>query len=293
MIAMICLRYKAQRAGNASSNLVTTSGGDTISLANLSGYGIGKAVRVELAIDTVAGRPGDIVNVPVRVLNNVTAAAISSVTFRVTFNPMQLDLRAPLAPITSSIESGNAPTYSTITHSIGDKEITATFPTPLVGTPTIAELPFEILEPTANTADVHLIDSALFGASLATLSTVSDGLIQIEQCDTNDRVALVAPPIDVAQNNPNPFGARTAITVTVHTAGHLKLEIYNALGAKVLVPFDVDVQTGTQTIEIDASALVSGAYHYITTWTWPAGSAAPSYQPTLMRDEKTMIVLGE
>ena len=103
---------------------------------------------------------------------------------------------------------------------------------------------------------------------------------------------LAAPPIDVAQNNPNPFGARTAINVTVNTAGHLKLEVYNALGVKVMVPFDGDVGIGMQAIELDASALGTGAYHYITTWTWN-GSEAPAYQPMLQRDEKTMILLGE
>ncbi len=147
------------------------------------------------------------------------------------------------------------------------------------------------MQPTANTAPIFLTN-ATFGSSLATLSSTTDGLIEIEQCDTNDRVALAVQPIDVEQNNPNPFGPRSTVTVNVNTAGHLRLEVYNALGVMVLVPFDADVSVGTQTIALDASALPSGAYRYITTWTW-SGSNPPSYQPTFMRDEKTMIVLGE
>lgn len=292
-IAVICLRYTPRRGGPASAELKIASGKDTISVAALTGVGVGKSVGVELAVDTVAGRPGEIVNVPVRTLNDITSAAITSITFRVTFNPMQLDLKSPVAPITLSIiPSSNAhsahslsttATYLVKTYSIGDKEITATYSSPLTGTPVLAELPFEILEPTANTAPVHIL-SASFGTSPATLSTTSDGLIQIEQCDTNNRVIYTPAAIAVAQNNPNPFSRATAVTVDVLTAGHLTLEVYNALGMKVLVPFDADVAVGTQLIEIDASRLPSGAYRYITTWTGPASP---------VRIEKTMVVLGE
>jgi hypothetical protein len=291
VIATICVQFKPVRGGTASGTLIAVSGADTITLSKLSGFGIGQIVGVELAIDTIAGRPGDIVNVPVRTLNDVTAGNIDTVIFRVSFNPMQLDLKAAIAPTTSSIQSSSAPTYTTKTYSIGDKEITGTFTSPLTGKLIIAELPFEILQPTANTAAVHLV-SATFGSSLATLASSTDGVIQIEQCDTNDRVALAPSPIDVAQNNPNPFGARSTVTVNVNTAGHLKLEIYNALGVRVIVPFDGNVDIGTQTIELDASNLHSGAYRYITTWTSTAANPQ-SFEPTIVRDEKTMIVLGE
>ncbi len=187
--ATICLRFKPTRSGYSTATLVAVSGGDTISLTDLSGFGEGQGVAVELAIDTVSGRPGQIVNVPIRTLNDVTAASIDTVMFRVSFNPMQLDLKAPIASTGSSSPNADAGTYTVNSFSIGDKEITASFPMPLTGAPIIAELPFEILQPTANTAVVQLT-SASFGNSLATLSTTSDGLIEIEQCDTNDRVAI-------------------------------------------------------------------------------------------------------
>ncbi len=292
-IGMICIRYKPQRIGLDTAKLELRSGNDTVSIATLSGVGKGSAIGVELAVDTVAGRPGQIVNVPVRTLNDITPAAIATVTFRVTFDPMQLDLKKPIAPATLWIEPATplstTASYSVHKYSIGDQEITASYSAPLTGTPAIAELPFEILEPTENTARVHLV-SATFGTSPAALSTESDGEIQIEQCDTNDRVALSIAPIAVSQNVPNPFSARTSISVNVNFAGHLTIELYNALGLKVLVPFDGDVPVGTQTIPIDAAELPSGAYRYITTWT---GTGQTTYQPQTARDEKTMIVLGE
>ncbi|HZK77090.1 MAG TPA: choice-of-anchor D domain-containing protein, partial [Candidatus Kapabacteria bacterium] len=286
-IGMICIRYIPRRIGRDSARIAVISAGDTIPVTWLYGTGKGNAIGIMLAVDTVAGRPGEIVKVPVRTLNDITSAAITSLTFRVTFNPMQLDLKSPVAPITLGIIPAHplstTATYSVKTYSIGDKEITATYSSPLTGTPIVAELPFEILEPSANTASIHLLNAS-FGTSPATLSTASDGLIQIEQCDTNSRVVFSAAPIAVAQNNPNPFSRVTAVTVDVRTAGHLTLEVYNALGMKVMVPFDADVVLGTQTIAIDASALPSGAYRYITTWT---GAASP------VRIEKTMVVLGE
>jgi len=289
--AIICLKYSPLQNGSSSATLFVSSNGNLIPLSKLSGFGIGKAVGVQLEIDTVAGRPGQIVNVPVRTLNDVTASSITSLTFRVSFNPMQLDMKPTIASTTSSIESSSAPTFTDSSYSIGDWKITATYPTPLTGKPVIAELPFEILQPTAHTAALHIV-SASFGASLATLSTTSDGLIQIEQCDTNDLVALTPLPIIVKPNNPNPLSTHTAVTVIVQIAGYMKLEVYNALGNKVLVPFEGTVGIGTQSISIDASGLPSGAYHYITTWT-SVGTDASGYQPPSVRDEKTMIVLGE
>ncbi len=295
LIGTICIRYRPQRIGMDSAELVLRSGSAAIPVASLTGVGKGNAIGVELALDTVSGRPGEVVNVPVHVLNDVTSAAITSLKFRVTFNPMQLDLRQPGIPsvqVTGGIApQGPAPsgTISMTSYSIGDKEITATYSVPLTGKPVVAELPFEILEPTANTASIHLA-SASFGTSPATLAATGDGEIVIEQCDTNNRVVLSEAPVDVAQNNPNPFSAHTSISVNVHLAGHVTVELYNALGRKVMVAFDGNVTPGVQMIPLDASSLASGAYTYITTWT---GTGSSNDQPLTARVEKTMMVLGE
>ena len=153
----------------------------------------------------------------------------------------------------------------------------SSFETPTVG----CELPFEILLPDANTAKVHLM-SATFGASLATLASANDGLIQIEQCDTNERITLEVAPIDVAPVNPNPFNSRAQVALTVNTAGHVRMQVFNALGELLMTTFDADVSPALLAIDIDASGLSSGSYRCVTTWS----GVGP-----IVRDEKTMVVM--
>jgi hypothetical protein len=147
--------------------------------------------------------------------------------------------------------------------------------------PIVAELPFEILLPTANTAAVHL-ESATFGLSLATLSSTNDGLIEIEQCDTDERIALQVNPVDIAPVNPNPFSDRAQLAIQVNTAGHIRMEVFNALGVLMMTNFDADVSTGALAIDIDASNLATGSYRCVTTWIGPGNT---------VRDEKTMVVM--
>jgi hypothetical protein len=284
-IATVCIRFIPKQNGAMTGSLRIANGPDTITGSILTGLGNSNAVGVELEVDTVAGVPGETVNVPVHTLNDITSAGITTVVFRVQFDPMQLDLKPAIAPIVSSIARGDGvlanPTYTMKKYSLGDWEITANFPSALSGKPVIAELPLEILLPTANTARIHLL-SASFGTSPATLSLAADGEIVIQQCDTTDRAQIIPQAIQVSQNTPNPFNPRTSITLNVIRAGHVKIEVYNALGEIVMSPMDENVAAGERVVELDASALPSGAYRYVTQWT----GNGPA-----VRDEKTMIVV--
>ena len=284
-IATVCVRFIPVRNGSETGTLEFVNGTDTTRGTTLTGTGSIATIGVELSIDTVFGVPGQTVPVAVRVLNDITSAGVTSLTFRVQFNPMQLDMKAPVAPITGSIAQAGAiaasTSYSVKKYSIGDQEITATFPSPLIGTPIIAELPFEILLPQANIAGLHLL-SASFGTSPAILSTASDGAIIIEQCDTTDRVQILPQAIIVSQNSPNPFNPRTSVMLDVNEAGHVKIEVFNVLGMVVMTPFDGEVSLGKHEIIIDAITLPSGSYRYVTQW---IGAKRSSH------DEKTMVVV--
>jgi hypothetical protein len=206
---------------------------------------------------------------------------------------MQLDLKAPVSPFSAAQQSGGnvkdivpppnpiTATYSVKQYSIGDQEITATYSQPLTGMPIVADLPFEILLPTANTANIHL-ESATFGLSLATLSSTNDGLIEIEQCDTDERIALQVNPVDIAPVNPNPFSDRAQLAIQVNTAGHIRMEVFSVLGELMMRNFDADVSTGAFAIDIDAYGLSTGAYRCVTTWTGPGQT---------VRDEKMVVVM--
>jgi hypothetical protein len=281
-VATICVRYKPSRIDTASAVLVLTSGRTSYTIGRVTGTGRANPTSVQLALDTVYGRPGQTVNVRVHATNDVTAAGITSVTFRIQFDPMQLDMKTPESPIVSGIQHTNTSlSYSVKRYSLGDQEVTATYPTSLSGNATVASVPFEILLPTSSVAKVHLL-SASFGTAPASLVSATDGEIRIEQCDTNERISLGKAPVSIAQNNPNPFNPRTSIRVDVQEAGHVQVEVYDALGVKVMTPFNGELSVGTKLIEIDGSTLASGAYRYFTTWSNGART---------VRDEKTMILV--
>jgi hypothetical protein len=281
-VATICLRYKPSRIDTATAALVLTSGRTSYTIGRVTGTGRANPTSVQLALDTVYGRPGQTVNVRVHATNDVTAAGITSVTFRMQFDPMQLDMKTPESPIVSGIQHTNTSlSYSVKQYSLGDQEVTASYPSSLSGSATVASVPFEILLPTSSVAKVHLL-SATFGTAPASLASAADGEIRIEQCDTNGRISIGKAPVSIAQNNPNPFNPRTSIRVDVQEAGHVRIEVYNALGAKVMTPFNGEVSVGTRLIEIDGSTLASGAYRYFTTW---------SNGVRTVRDEKTMVLV--
>jgi microcompartment protein CcmK/EutM len=288
-IATVCVRFIPGQGGMQTATLLAISGTNTTQVAILTGIAKGQPVSVQLVIDTVYGRPGQIVNDPVHTLNDVTVAAITSVTFRVQFDPMQLDLKTPVAPTTSSIARADAsntlPVYTMKKYSFGDWEITANYSAPITGKPVIAELPFEILLPTASIAPIRLL-SATFGISPATLALKGNGEIIIQQCDTTERFAAAPPSaIKVSQNSPNPFNPRTTVRLEVRAPGHVKIEVLNLLGQTVLIPFEQDVSSGERAVEIDGGALASGVYRYVTTWSSPSGS------PRRVRDAKTMVIV--
>ena len=88
--------------------------------------------------------------------------------------------------------------------------------------------------------------------------------------------------VTVIQNTPNPFNPWTTVPLQVGIAGHVTLSVYNAIGEKVLVPFDGDVATVNRDVPINAESLPSGVYRYVTIWT---------NGERITRDEKVMMVV--
>jgi hypothetical protein len=64
------------------------------------------------------------------------------------------------------------------------------------------------------------------------------------------------------QNYPNPFNPSTTIRYALPTAGKVKLQIYNVLGALVETLVDEERQAGQYTITWNASNVASGVYFY-------------------------------
>lgn len=76
-------------------------------------------------------------------------------------------------------------------------------------------------------------------------------------------VDVTAPAkFELAQNYPNPFNPATSIKFTLPQSSDVTLKIYNALGQEVKTIVNRFMESGSHTINFDASDLNSGIYFY-------------------------------
>ena len=241
-----------------SSNVIQMATPKTV---HLYGNGVLNSTPVILYSDTIIARAGTHVAVPILSAEDLTPSNVTSLTVRVNFDPMLLDLQG--ASPGSALPAGSQ--VSLQKFSLGDWAFTITSPKPIAGPGIIADLNMEVLVAPQSSTAIG-IASATFGKSPATLSQGNPGLLMVQTCDTSAHVSLMAEPITVQPNSPNPFSSRTTVNVTVRQGGHMKLAVYNALGQVVLVPFEADVASGDYPILIDASHIPTGTYRYIVEW---------------------------
>ncbi|MBI3194685.1 MAG: T9SS type A sorting domain-containing protein [Ignavibacteriae bacterium] len=149
-----------------------------------------------------------------------------------------------------------------------------------------------------------------FSARVDTFSTIPlrvkpvKALFSVPNLIPNPDTALMAPPIiyspitmetedevsepfayDLLQNYPNPFNPATTIEFYLTERAKTSLRVYNTLGQEVTVLLDnVDLETGTQTFDFDASSLTSGVYFYqLVMEQIPANDDVALYPVTVMK----------
>lgn len=81
------------------------------------------------------------------------------------------------------------------------------------------------------------------------------------------RVSIPVAPFSLFQNFPNPFNPVTTITFNLETAGHVRLAVYDALGAKIRTLAEGTYSAGPHSIGWDATdegnaRVASGTYFY-------------------------------
>jgi len=80
---------------------------------------------------------------------------------------------------------------------------------------------------------------------------------------TATAIAPVLPTeFAMRQNYPNPFNPTTIVEFDLPKDSHVKLELYNVLGQRVMSVLDENRAAGTQRVQIDASKLATGVYLY-------------------------------
>lgn len=248
-----------------------------------------------VSIDTVDGRAGQTVVVPIRLAdNNIHLAAIdlplnyNSSALRldsVSFVGSLLPTNMTGAALNDSVNKTVEITYLPPT--------TGVFPLPLVTATSgvIANMYFHV-DPAA-TAGYVRVDSLYSRVDLGGgVSFVKQLLVTDSSGDANGTffpafipgaVNVLTPtgvndnnssglPRDFAllQNYPNPFNPSTVIPFSLPVASHVKMEVFNILGQNMATLLDENMSAGNHQVRFDASLYPSGIYFY--RWTHAGGS---------------------
>ena len=66
----------------------------------------------------------------------------------------------------------------------------------------------------------------------------------------------------LSQNYPNPFNPSTVIEFALPKDAHVRLEVYNIIGQKVMTLVDEVRPAGYHSVKLDGTNLASGMYLY-------------------------------
>ncbi len=103
---------------------------------------------------------------------------------------------------------------------------------------------------------VVLVVNNNFIAASDTISVEASNLV------STDFETLFPEEFKLSQNYPNPFNPSTVISFNLPEATHVRLEVFNMLGQRVLTLVDGMKTTGVHQVRVDAMALTSGIYLY-------------------------------
>jgi PKD repeat protein len=136
--------------------------------------------------------------------------------------------------------------------------------------PTNAKLRF-MCDASDNNDDVY-IDEIVFRGTTSVVGSGAEGPIA-------DRTPAAPGACSLAQNYPNPFNPTTTISFTLSEASRVRLEVFNASGARVALLADGEMGSGEHAVAFNAQGLGSGIYFYRLT----AGAFTETKKMILLR----------
>lgn len=243
---------------------------------------LGQTYTGMVVVDTVQGKAGDHIAVPVRLTNNNVNVSGIVVPLRYSSDDLSVDSVSFVGSFLTSAFTG---AYLVVPES-NFVQIAyipnVTFPIPTILSPNglIATIFFS-LSPTTS-AGMITIDSVNQVISLGddyyfyTNIVISDpsgltsyfpgfveGAIEVlTPTDVADDHGAVPSKFELGQNYPNPFNPSTTIEFSLPSGSQVKLQIFNVLGQVVETLVDEYLSAGTHQINFDASDQPSGVYFY-------------------------------
>ncbi len=80
---------------------------------------------------------------------------------------------------------------------------------------------------------------------------------------SNEVVIGIPITTKLFQNYPNPFNPSTTITFQLANTGHVKLELYDVSGRRVMDVIDGNLEAGYRTFNLNLQGFASGIYYYV------------------------------
>jgi Secretion system C-terminal sorting domain len=142
------------------------------------------------------------------------------------------------------------------------------------GTGPIANLVFEITDPSVNSVTLEAIElkepdhNLMFvygGTDDAGNSVLTETFPEFKSVTVSLAAGIgsnLPKSFAIQQNYPNPFNPTTNIAFDVPKASHVELSVFNVLGQKVVSLVNQAMDPGTHTVAWDASTNSSGVYYY-------------------------------
>ncbi|MBS1911005.1 MAG: choice-of-anchor D domain-containing protein [Bacteroidetes bacterium] len=223
----------------------------------VSGEGIDAVVLAGALWEDVAGNPGDIVHIPLRLNTDVAAAGVTSYTVSASFNPTLL---LPTGIVTQGTLS-NGWNVAAGSSKPGEYHFTANGAAPLSGTGVLAYLEARVMLGDTTATSVATTDSVQLNSPTAKI-TIAPGVFTLTgYCTNGGQRLLIRGGSGLKAVRPNPVRDEAQVLFDTPERGATSLRLFDALGRPVATLLDALVTPGTYIVTLQTSALPAGVYY--------------------------------
>lgn len=228
----------------------------------IRGNGVDNFIRTMLSIPSLAGKPDEVIRIPVMLNTDIGSANTSSWEGTIQFNPSML---YPLRIITENSLSQSLSARYDYEQKTGRLTMTATGANIPGGTGALIFIECLVLIGD-NTTTPLVIDPAFdFTSGLARVTSRSNGDFTLNGyclADGNKRLVRTTGAFNL-QNYPNPFRTKTTITYELPEDGFTELHVFDVFGRTVATLVSDHQTAGSHTAVFNVETFTGSAYYYV------------------------------